>query len=197
MGLYQGQQQMDAQRDLLGQAPAIATKLGLPESVVRDMIIQGKGPDLVSKMEPTDQQRNIAAEHDAFIKGGGSEDDWTKNYLPMIITGGIPGMTPDMKSMNVARTQWLADPANQGRPTPGYLTDATKWGHLQQRTSDDAKGSFNGMNQGLGEFVDDLGGRREQSRTRRASPGRAGQAPSRRAGKRDPRNGRLQRCSTR
>jgi hypothetical protein len=156
MQLYQSQQQMNAQRDLLGQAPAIATKLGLPESVVRDMIIQGKGPDLVSKMEPTDQQRNIQAQHDAFIKGGGDEADWQKNYLPMIITGGIPGMTPDMKSMSVARTQWQNDPANAGKPMPGYLTDAGKWG-FYTKNLDTARGSFNGMNQALGEFIDHAG----------------------------------------
>src|SRR5580698_8127628 len=127
LGLYQGQQQMAATQNLLGQAPAIAAKLNLPESVVRDLIIQGKGPDLVAKMEPTDQQRNIAAEHDAFIKSGGSEEDWKNNYLPMIITGGIPGATGDMRSMAIARTQWNADQANQGRPMPSYLTDATKW----------------------------------------------------------------------
>src|SRR5580698_282007 len=127
LGLYQGQQQMAATQNLRGQAPAIAAKLNLPESVVRDLIIQGKGPDLVGKMEPTDQQRNIAAEHDAFIKSGGSEEDWKNNYLPMIITGGIPGATGDMRSMAIARTQWNADQANQGRPMPSYLTDATKW----------------------------------------------------------------------
>ena len=61
-----------------------------------------------------------------------------------------------MKSMNVARTQWLNDPANKGRPMPGYLTDATKWG-IYSKDLGDAKGSFNGMNQGLGSFIDDLG----------------------------------------
>jgi hypothetical protein len=155
LGLYQGQQQMAATQNLLGQAPAIAAKLNLPESVVRDLIIQGKGPDLVAKMEPTDQQRNIASEHDAFIKSGGSEEDWKNNYLPMIITGGIPGATPDMRSMALARTQWNADPANQGRPMPAYLTDATKWS-LYSKDLMDAKGQFNGMNQGLTKFIDDL-----------------------------------------
>src|SRR5215469_8730784 len=91
MSLYQGQQQMSAQQSMLGQAPAIAAKLGMPEAVVRSEIMAGRGPDLVKAMEPTDLQRNISAEHDQFIKGGGSEEDWQKNYLPMIITGGLPG----------------------------------------------------------------------------------------------------------
>ena len=34
---------------------------------------------------------------------------------------------------------------------PGYLTDATKWG-FYSKDLDDAKGSFNGMNQALGEL---------------------------------------------
>ena len=59
----------------------------------RATILAGRGPDLVKSMEPTDQQRNIQWEHDQFIKSGGSEEDWQKNYLPLIITGGIPGAT--------------------------------------------------------------------------------------------------------
>jgi hypothetical protein len=64
-------------------------------------------------------------------------------------------MTPDMKSMAFARTQWGNDPANKGRPMPGYLTDPTKWS-LYNKDLGDAKGQFNGMNQSLGNFVDDL-----------------------------------------
>ena len=128
MSLHSAMQQQGRDAGhMLAHADEYDAKLGLPPGTARDMILAGKGPDLVAKMEPTDQQQNIQAEHDAFIKGGGSEDDWTKNYLPMIITGGIPGMTGDMKSMAVARTQWQQDPANAGRPMPPYLTDPTKW----------------------------------------------------------------------
>ena len=155
MSLHSAMQQQGATQDMLSHASDYDTKLGLPPGTARDMILSGRGPDLVAKMEPTDQQRNIQAEHDQFIKSGGSEDDWKNNYLPMIITGGIPGMTPDMKTMNVARTQWLADPANKGRPMPGYLTDATKWG-IYSKDLGDAKTSFGGMNQGIGKFIDDL-----------------------------------------
>ena len=156
MSLYQTQTQMAAQQQMLAHADEYDQKLGLPAGTSRTMILAGKGPDLVSKMEPTDQQRNIQFEHDQFIKGGGTEEQWQKNYLPLIISGGIPGTTPDMKSMMVARTQWLADPANAGKPTPGYLTDATKWG-IYSKDLGDAKGSFNGMNQALGEFVNNAG----------------------------------------
>ena len=155
MSLHTAMQQQGATQDMLAHASDYDTKLGLPPGTSRDMILAGKGPDLISKMEPTDTQRNIQFEHDQFIKGGGSEEDWKNNYLPMIITGGLPGMTGDMKSMAFARTQWQNDPANKGRPMPGYLTDPTKWS-LYNKDLTDAKGQFNGMNQGLGKFVDDL-----------------------------------------
>ena len=155
LGLYQGQQQMGAQQDMLAHASDWDTKLGLPPGTARDMNLAGKGPDLVSKMEPTDKQRDIQAEHDTFIKNGGSEDDWKNTYLPMIIMGSVPGSTPDTRSRMQALIRWKADPANEGRPPPGYLTDDTKWG-LYAKDLDTAKGGFNGMNQGLGKFVDDL-----------------------------------------
>lgn len=155
MSLYSAQQQMGAQQQMLSQADAWDQKLGLPPGTARTMILAGKGPDLISKMEPTDMQRNIQFEHDQFIKGGGTEEDWKNNYLPMIITGGLPGMTGDMKSMAFARTQWNNDPANKGRPMPSYLTDPTKWS-LYNKDLTDAKAGFNGMNQGLSSFIDDL-----------------------------------------
>jgi hypothetical protein len=156
MSLYQGQQQMAANQQLLGQAPDIAAKLGLPLAVVQSRIMAGKGDELVQAMEPTPKTRDIQAEHDMFIKNGGSEEDWKTNYLPMIITGGLPGMTGDMKSMAFARTQWNNDPTNKGRPMPSYLTDPTKWA-LYNKDLTDAKSGFNGMNQALGSYIDDLG----------------------------------------
>jgi hypothetical protein len=156
MSLYQTQQQMGATQDMLAHASDYDTKLGLPPGTARDMILAGKGPDLIAKMEPTDTQRNIQFEHDQFIKGGGTEEDWKNNYLPMIITGGLPGMTGDMKSMAFARTQWNNDPANKGRPMPGYLTDPTKWG-IYTKDLGDAKQQFNGMNQALDSFVNNAG----------------------------------------
>jgi hypothetical protein len=156
MSLHTAMQQQGATQDMLAHASDYDTKLGLPPGTARDMILAGKGPDLVAKMEPTDQQRNIQFEHDQFIKGGGTEEDWKNNYLPMIITGGLPGMTGDMKSMAFARTQWQNDPANKGRPMPSYLTDPTKWS-LYNKDLGDAKGQFGGMNQALGSYIDDLG----------------------------------------
>ena len=155
MSLYSGQQQMAAQQDMLKNADAWDQKLNLPPGTSRDMILAGRGNELIKSMEPTEQQRNIQAEHDAYIKSGGSEEDWKNNYLPMIITGGLPGMTGDMRSMSLARTQWMQDPANKNRPMPGYLTDPTKWS-LYNHDLMDAKGQFNGMSQALGSYINDL-----------------------------------------
>jgi len=59
MSLYQGQQQMAAQQQLMGQAPDIAAKLGLPVAVVQARIAAGGGADLVKSMEPTEQMRSL------------------------------------------------------------------------------------------------------------------------------------------
>jgi hypothetical protein len=156
MNIYQMQQGMAANQQLLGQAPDIAAKLGLPLAVVQSRIMAGKGDELVQAMEPTPKTRDIQAEHDMFIKNGGSEDDWQKTYLPLIITGGIPGATPDTRTRIRALTQWNSDPANQGKPTPPYLTDDTKW-KLYTTDLGDAKTQFSGLNDSLGRFIDQMG----------------------------------------
>jgi hypothetical protein len=156
MSLYGAQQQMAAQQDMLRHAPDYDAKLNLPPGTARDMILAGRGSDLVSKMEPTDQQRNIQAQHDAYIKGGGSEDEWQKNYLPLIITGGIPGASPDTRQRVQALTKWQNDPANAGKPTPPYMLDDQKW-KLFNTDLSDAKAQFNGMNDSLGRFIDQMG----------------------------------------
>src|SRR5580698_10218573 len=52
MSLHTAMQQQGAMQDMLAHASDYDTKLGLPPGTARDMIIQGKGPDLVAKMEP-------------------------------------------------------------------------------------------------------------------------------------------------
>jgi len=59
MSLYQGQQQIAAQQQLMAQAPDIAAKLGLPVAVVQARIAAGGGADLVKSMEPTEQMRSL------------------------------------------------------------------------------------------------------------------------------------------
>jgi hypothetical protein len=59
MSLYQGQQQMAAQQQMLGNADAMDAKLGLPPGTSRAEILAGRGPDLVKAMEPTEQMRSL------------------------------------------------------------------------------------------------------------------------------------------
>jgi len=155
MSLRQGMQQQAATQALLAQAPQIAQKLNMDEGIVRAQIMAGRGDELVQALEPTTATRDIQAKHDMFIKSGGMEDDWKANYLPMILAGGIPGMTGDQHSMMLARTQWNNDPANAGKPTPGYLSDPEKWKIFNQDLTD-AKQQFGGLNQSLGKFVGDM-----------------------------------------
>ena len=155
MSLHTAMTQQGATQDMLAHASDWDTKLGLPPGTSRDMILAGKGPDLVAKMEPTDEQRNLQAKHDMFIKNGGSESDWQSTYLPMIMMGGIPGMSGDTRGRMQALVQWNKDPANANKPPPGYLTDDGKWKIYTQDLSD-AKQQFGGVNDSLGKFVGDM-----------------------------------------
>ena len=119
MSLYQGQQQMAAQQALLAQSPDIAAKTGLPEATVRAQILAGRGDELVRNMEATPEVRKIQWEHDQFIKGGGDEATWQRDYLPQIITQGMPGASDPMWQVYRTERQHAleTDPNN---PFPNY-----------------------------------------------------------------------------
>ena len=79
MSLYNAQQQMGAQQQLLAQAPEIAAKTGLPEGVVRAEILAGRGAELVKGLEaiserreasnlPTEQIRTLTQARDLYRK---------------------------------------------------------------------------------------------------------------------------------
>jgi hypothetical protein len=152
MQLYSAQQQMAGQQQMLGQADDIDKRLNLPPGTARSMILQGRGSELISKLEPTDEQRNIQAKHDMFIKGGGSEDDWQRNYLPMIISGGVGGDAAT-RSWQQERIIWNRD--NPGQPPPWgtdtpenfalYKQDQKK----RQDNVDTAAGNFGQYDSGL------------------------------------------------
>jgi len=157
MSIYQGQQQMAAQQQLLGQAPDIAAKLGLSEAAVRAEILAGRGSELIKNMEPTTETRDIQAKHDMFIKNGGTEEDWKNNYLPLIITGGIGGLRdPATRSMTMAGLAWDRDPANKDKTKPLYLTDPDKW-RIHETQVTDASTQFSGVNERLGNYINTLG----------------------------------------
>lgn len=134
MSLYQGQQQMAANQQLLAQAPEIAAKLGLPEAVVRARIMAGGGADLVKSMEPTTEMRDISSKHDMFIKGAvaqgstpeAAEQDWQRNYLPFIISGGAGGGDATTKSWQTDRIMWDRD--HPGQPYPWGDNNPSSYG---------------------------------------------------------------------
>ena len=156
MNIYSMQQGMQIRQQELQSAPDIAAKTGLPLSYVQSEIMAGRGGELRQGMMPTEKQRDIQFEHDQFIKGGGTEDQWQSTYLPLIISGGIPGLTPETRQRNAALIKWQNDPTNAGKPTPSYLTDDVKWKTYNEDLVD-AKKEFNGVNQSLGNYIDSLG----------------------------------------
>lgn len=159
MSLYGAQQQMAAQQQLLGQAPAIAAKLGMDEGTVRAEILAGRGPDLIKSMEPTDLARNYQWARDTYTKAhpGASPDEIEAGAQSILLgAGGGGALGGDMRAMNMARSQWLKDPANQGKDPPGYMTDLTKWKIFSQDLSD-AKTQFGGVNDSLNTFIGHMG----------------------------------------
>jgi len=156
MSLYQGQQQMAAQQQMLAQAPAIAAKLGMDEGTVRAEIMAGRGPDLIKSLEPTTEAKNYQWAHDTYAKNHpGASPAEIDAGAQSILLGAGGGGGGEMAAMNIARSRWLADPNNQGKPPPGYMTDLSKWKIYSQDTSD-AKQQFNGMNDSLGFFINGM-----------------------------------------
>lgn len=171
MSLYQGQQQMAAQQAMLGQAPAIAAKLGLPEEVVRARILAGGGADLVKPMEAPEHAREydwfankFADEHqndpgpDGQPLGrAGARKLFEDQNPPMLAMGGISGLRdPATRSMTMAGLAWDRDPANKDKTKPLYLTDPDKW-RIHETQLTDASTQFSGVNERLGNYINTLG----------------------------------------
>ena len=125
MSLYNAQTQMAGQQQMLQHADEYDAKLGLPPGTSRSMILAGRGSELVSKLEPTDEMRNIQAKHDMFIKGGGTEEDWQRNYAPFLLTGGAGGGDSATRSWQQERIRWQQD--NPGQPFPWGTDDPTSF----------------------------------------------------------------------
>lgn len=157
MSLHTAMTQQGALQDMLTHASDYDTKLGLPPGTARDMILSGKGPDLIAKMEPTDEQRNIQAKHDMFIKNGGSEEDWKNNYLPFILTGGIGGGDATTKSWQTDRIMWDRD--HPGEPYPwGDNTPSSYglWKNQQGELIKDQEDARNKLHSGYAQNITDL-----------------------------------------
>jgi hypothetical protein len=88
MQLYQSQNVMAAQQQMLGQADAWDKKLGLPPGTSRAEILAGRGPDLVRSMEPTDTMRNYT-QAKAMLTAGGMDPAQADSMLqPMLMGAG-------------------------------------------------------------------------------------------------------------
>jgi hypothetical protein len=118
----------------------------------------GRGPDLVKSMEPTTEAKNYQWAHDTYAKNhpGASPEEIDAGAQSILLGAGGGGAAgSEMASMNIARSHWLADPANQGKPPPGYMTDMTKW-KIYSQDLNDARTQFGGVNDSLGKFVGDM-----------------------------------------
>jgi hypothetical protein len=129
--LYGRQQQMQGQQQMMGQADAIAAKLGMTPDMVRGEILAGYGPDLVRSMMPTEKERDIRLAHDQFINAGGTEQDWNKNILPQVMLSGIPGMTPEYMSYAAEKRDWINSHTGANgqltEPVPDRLSNVDRW----------------------------------------------------------------------
>ena len=109
-------------------------------------------------MEPTTEARNYQWAHDTYAKNhpGASPEEIDAGAQSILLGAGGGGAAgSEMASMNIARSHWLADPANQGKPPPGYMTDMTKW-KIYSQDLNDARTQFGGVNDSLGKFVGDM-----------------------------------------
>ena len=124
LGLYQGQQQMGAQQDMLAHAPEWDTKLGLPPGTSRDMILAGKGPDLIAKITsetaPTDTIKNYQqARALAKQQNPNASPDEIEQAAQAILMGGSGGGGDSAtRSWRSAKIQWDANPSTKGTPYP-------------------------------------------------------------------------------
>jgi hypothetical protein len=162
MSIYQMQQGMAANQQLLAQAPDIAAKTGLSEAEVRAEILAGRGADLVRSAELTPAMREIQQKHDMYIKSAvaqgqdptAAEADWNRNQLPFLL-GGAGSGDAATRSWQTERIMWNRDHPGQpypwGADTPEayglYAQDQQK----RQSNVDTAAGTFGQYDSGLGD----------------------------------------------
>jgi hypothetical protein len=151
MSLYQGQQQMGAQQQLLQQAPDIATKLGMPEGIVRAQILAGKGDELVKSMEPTDTMRNYQQARGMLQQAGVPADQIDTYTRPMLLgAGSNPAMSEYIQ--RIAEAQHTGTMAQHPELAGGFYSWQKSVEAQQAQTLDkqkqinDAQGQFGAIN---------------------------------------------------
>ena len=121
MSLHSAMQQQAATQDMLKNADAYDAKLGYPPGTARDMILAGRGSELISEMKPTDMARNYAWAHDTYAKAhpGATPDEIDEGAQSILLgMGGMGGGDADTKSWRAAKIQWDQNPATKGTPYP-------------------------------------------------------------------------------
>jgi hypothetical protein len=120
MSLYNAQQQMAGQQGELGQAAAIAAKLGVPEAYVRGEILAGRGGELIRSLQPTEMARNYdwARKTYSDTHPGATPDEINEGAQGILLGMGGGGGDADTKSWRNAKLQWDANPDTKGTPYP-------------------------------------------------------------------------------
>lgn len=159
MQLYQTQTQMGAQQQLLAHADEYDQKLGLPPGTAKAEILAGRGGELVKASEPTTEARDYQWKHDQFIKNGGSEEDWQRNYAPFLLSGGAGGGDATTRSWQTDRIMWDRD--HPGEPYPWGDNNPSSYGLWKTQQGEmvkDQEEARNKLHNGYEQNITDLRG---------------------------------------
>jgi hypothetical protein len=121
MSLYQTQNQMAAQQQMLAHADEYDAKLNLPSGTSRTMILAGRGDELVKASEPTTEAKNYQWAHDTYAKNhpGASPEEIEEGAQGLLMgMGGMGGGDAATRSWRAAKIQWDQNPATKGTPYP-------------------------------------------------------------------------------
>lgn len=101
--------------------PELSQQTGLPINILRMEGPQGAAA-LVERMQQAKMPpAGVQWEHDQFIKGGGTEEEWQRDYLPMIISRGMTTPDPVFNQMRVEGMNWRQQHPDE--PLPDRFRD--------------------------------------------------------------------------
>jgi hypothetical protein len=162
MKLYQAQQGMAAQQQLMQQAPELAQKLGMSEATVRAEILAGRGPELIKSMEPTDTMRNYNQARTQLINQGMSPEEATRTLQPMLM-----GMQSNPELADFTQQYLAAKASGTLGQHPELMGGFEHWrasvqaqatGQREAETNkQEAVKQFSTLDGNLGRYVDTLG----------------------------------------
>ena len=167
LSLHQAMTQQSATQDMLSHASDYDTKLNLPPGTSRDMILAGRGSELVGQLMPTTETRDIQAKHDMFIKNAvaqgqdptAAEATWQRDYMPFLLTGGAGGGDSATRSWQTERIRWNQD--NPGQPVPWGSDDPQSfalWKAQQGEMVKDQEDARDKLHKGYEQNLTDLRG---------------------------------------